>query len=462
MLKKFEEKLKKMNTSQIIALGFAVMILLGGLILWMPFSAAPGQSTSFADAMFTATTCVCVTGLVTVTTVSHWSLFGKVVILILIQAGGIGVVALASLVFISMRKKISMKNRKMIQESYNVDQMDGLVKLVKRVVLCIFMAEMLGAVGYAFTFIPQFGTKMGIWQSVFTAISTFCNAGIDILGDDSLAAYVTNPMVNFVTITLIIVSGLGFTVWWDIGGKLKLVIKRKLSPRRMFRMLRLQSKLVLYTTFILLVGGTVLILIFEWNNPQSMGNMTFGEKLVASLFQSTTTRTAGFFTIDQAKFSNASVALCLFLMFIGGSPMGTAGGVKTTTIAVLFLSVLSNLKGKRDLEFRHRRIRPQYIRSAVVVVGMGFLVLLVSTMLLAAAMPEVELIDILYEMTSAVATVGLSRGLTGSLNLAGKWILIFTMYLGRIGPLTLGTAVLMRAETHTGNAHLAEEDIMIG
>ncbi len=462
MLKNLKDKLRKFNTSQIVALGFAFMILLGGLVLWLPLAAAPGETTSFSDAMFTATTCVCVTGLVTVTTFSHWSLFGKIVILILIQAGGIGVVSLASLIFITMRKKLSMKSRKMIQESYNVDQMEGLVKLVKRVVFCIFMAELLGAVGYAFCFIPQFGPKTGIWQSVFTSISTFCNAGVDILGENSLADYVTNPLLNLVTITLIIISGLGFTVWWDVGAKLKKVWKKELSFRRMFRMLRLQSKLVIYTTFVLIVGGTALIFLFEYNNPASMGGMNFGQKLMASLFQSVTTRTAGFFTIDQAKFSNASTAVCLFLMFIGGSPMGTAGGVKTTTIAVLYLSILSNLRGKRDLEFRNRRIRVEYVRSAVVVVGMGFLVLLTSVVLLCAAMPEVPFIDVIYEMTSAVATVGLSRGLTGSLNLAGKWILIFTMYLGRIGPLTLGTAVLLRAETHTGNAHLADEDLMIG
>lgn len=462
MLKKITEKLRKFNTSQIIALGFALMILLGGLILWMPLAAAPGETTSFSDAMFTATTCVCVTGLVTVTTFSHWSLFGKIVILILIQAGGIGVVALGSLVFISLHKKISLRNRKLIQESYNVDQMGGLAKLVKRVVFCIFMAELLGTIGYAFRFVPQFGMKKGIWQSVFTSVSTFCNAGVDILGENSLASYVTDPIVNTVAILLIVTSGLGFTVWWDIGERIHLVLKKKLSVRRMFRTLRLQSKLVLYTTAILLLGGTVLIFIFEYGNPESMAGMNLGEKLMASLFQSVTTRTAGFFTIDQAKFSNATTSLCLFLMFIGGSPMGTAGGVKTTTIAVLFLSVLSNLRGKRDVEFAHRRIRNTYIRSAIVVVGMGFMVLLSSVILLCAAMPEVPLVDVLYEMTSAVATVGLSRGLTGSLNLAGKWILVFTMYLGRIGPLTLGTAVLMKAEAHSGNAHLAEEDLMIG
>jgi trk system potassium uptake protein TrkH len=462
MYRKFAEKLRKLNTSQIIALGFAILIITGGLILWTPLCAAPGQQTSFSDAMFTATTSVCVTGLVTVPTASHWNLFGKLVILVLIQAGGIGVVSLASLLFIYMRRKISLRNRKMIRESYNVDQMEGLVRLVKRVAMCIFGAEALGAVGYSFRFIPQFGAVQGIWQSVFTAVSAFCNAGIDILGENSLASYVKDPIVNTVTILLIIASGLGFPVWWDLADKVKKVWQGRLRPSRVFRSLRLQSKLVLTTTVILLLGGTVLIFLFEESNPHTMAGMSFGQKLMASLFQSVTTRTAGFATIDQAHFSTAAVALCLVLMFIGGSPMGTAGGVKTTTIAVLFLSMLSNLKGKRDVEFGNRRIRSQYIRSAVVVVGVGFMTLMVSTILLAAVMPQAAFEDILYETTSAVATVGLSRGLTGSLPFAGKWILILTMYMGRIGPLTLGMAVLLRAEKHSENAHLAEEDIMIG
>lgn len=445
-----------------IALGFAFMIILGGLILWMPFCAAPGERTSFSDAMFTSTTCICVTGLVTVPTYAHWSLAGKIVILLLIQAGGIGVVSLASLIFITLRKKISLRNRKMIRESYNVDQMEGLVKLVIRVAECILAAEFIGAVGYAFRFVPMFGPAKGIWQSVFTSVSTFCNAGVDILGENSLAPFVKDPLVNGVAVFLIVSSGLGFTVWWDLGRKIRDIFRGKLSAGRMFRTLTLHSKLVLTTTGVLILGGTVLIFLFEQGNPQSMGGFTFGEKWMASLFQSVTTRTAGFFTIDQAKFSTGTVILCLFLMFIGGSPMGTAGGVKTTSIAVLFFSMISNLKGKRDLEFRHRRIRAEYIRSAVVVVGMGFAVLFISAMLLAAALPEASLTDVLYESTSAVATVGLSRGLTGMLNTAGKWIVIVTMYLGRIGPLTLGTAVLMRAEKHTGNAHLADEDVMIG
>lgn len=451
-----------MTTAQVIACGFAVLILTGGLILWMPFCTAPGQTTSFTDAVFTATTCICVTGLVTVTTATHWTLIGKLVILILIQIGGIGFIALAGIIFVSLRKKLSMRSRKMIQESYNLDQMSGLAKLVRRVVVCVFGAEAVGAAGYAFRFIPQFGVTEGIGQSVFTSVSAFCNAGVDILGENSLMPYADDPLVNFVTIGLIIISGLGFIVWWDVADKIKKVCSRELSVHRVFRSLRLHSKLVLVTTSVLVLGGTILIFLFEYNNPETMADMPVWQKLMASLFQSVTTRTAGFLTVDQGALSGSSVLLCLFLMFVGGSPMGTAGGIKTTTLAVMVLSIISNLRGREDVEFRHRRVRIHYIRSAVVVMGAGFGVLLTMSMLLSAVMPKVPVMDVVYEITSAIATVGLTRGLTPVLSLAGKWIVIITMYLGRIGPLTLATAVVVRAQKRSENVRLAAEDIMIG
>lgn len=462
MRQKISRLLRKMTTAQVIASGFAALILIGGLLLWLPFSTVPGESTSFTDALFTATTCICVTGLVTVTTAVHWTMAGKIVILLLIQIGGIGFIAIASIIFVSLRRKISMRNRKMIQESYNLDQMSGLVKLVKRVLACVFGAEALGAVGYGFRFIPRFGAAEGIFQSVFTSVSAFCNAGVDILGENSLMPYVADPLVNFVTIGLIISSGLGFIVWWDVADKIRKVCRREISARRMLKRLRLHSKLVLLTTAVLVFGGAFLIFIFEYHNPDTMGNMPLGQKLMASFFQSVTTRTAGFLTIDQGALSGASVLLCLFLMFVGGSPMGTAGGIKTTTLAVLVLSIYSNVRGKEDVEFRNRRIRSHYIRSAVVVMGTGLGVVLAMSMLLSAVMPERSLVDVVYEVTSALATVGLSRGLTPDLTAIGKWLVIVTMYLGRIGPLTLGTAVVVRAVKRSENTRLAAEDIMIG
>ena len=457
------EKLHKLKTAQIITLSFAGVIFVGGFFLWLPFCTVPGETTSFADALFTATTSVCVTGLVTVTTATHWTAIGKTAILLLIQVGGVGLVSLASVMFIGLHKKISLRNRRLIQESYNLDQMSGLVTVVRKTVLCILGAEGIGAVLYAFCFVPQFGLCKGLIQAVFTAVSAFCNAGIDLLGENSLAPYQGNLLVNLTTMGLIIASGLGFIVWWDLWAKIKKAKKNhKLSVRKVYRTLRLQSKIVLKTTLILVVGGTLLIFLFERNNPHTFVGMSTGRQLLASAFQSVTTRTAGFFTTDQAAFTNATFVLCLVLMIIGGSPMGTAGGIKTTTIAVLVLSIRANLRGDKDVESHNRKIRSSYIRSALVVAGMSLLVLLVMVMLLAAAMPEADLMDIIYELTSAVGTVGLSRGLTPQLNLAGKYIVMLTMYLGRIGPLTLGAAVVARAQHRSENIHLAEEDVMIG
>jgi trk system potassium uptake protein TrkH len=458
----FGQKLQKLNTAQIIALGFAGVIFVGGLILWMPFCTAAGETTSFTDAMFTATTCVCVTGLVTVVTATHWTLIGKIVMLILIQIGGLGLIAIATIIFLALRKKISIRDRRIIQESYNLDQMSGLVKLVRRVVISVLGAEAVGAVFYSICFIPEFGLVKGLAQAVFTAVSAFCNAGVDLLGENSLAPYVDHVLVNLTTMGLIVVSGLGFVVWWDIWDKIKKAAKRQMPVRRIFRTLKVQSKLVLTTTAVLVLGGMVLIFLFEYSNPETLGSLSLGNKIMAAAFQSVTTRTAGFFTIDQAKFGNASVMLCLFLMFIGGSPMGTAGGMKTTTIAVTMLTVAASLRGKKDVEVFHRKIKISYIRSAVVVVCMGFMTFMVMSFLLAAVMPQAPFEDILYEVMSAVATVGLSRGLTSVLPAAGKWIIIVTMYLGRIGPLTLGTAVVVHARRRMENTSLAEEDIMIG
>ena len=439
-LKKVSDGLHKLNTSQIIALGFAGVIFVGGLILWMPFCSAPGQAVTFPDAVFTAATSVCVTGLSTVVMAVQWSPIGKAVILCLIQIGGIGLIALANMIFISLRRKISLKNRRIIKESYNLDEMGGVVAVVRSVVKCVFLAEGIGAVLYAFCFVPEFGIKKGLVHAIFLAVSAFCNAGIDLFGETSLSVYVSNPLVNITTIGLIIVSGLGFIVWWDLWDKFRKVLRKELSPSRVFRVLRLQSKLVLTMTGILVFSGAFLVFIFESGNPSTLKGAPLGTKLMASFFQSVTTRTAGFYTMDQSLLSTPTV-----------------------TIAVLILSIAAYLQGKKDVEVYGRRIRESYLRSAMVVAGTSVLILFTMTVLLSAVMPGVDLADVLYEITSAGATVGLSRGLTPQLNVAGKWIVILTMYLGRIGPLTLGTAVVMRVRNRPGSTtHLGEEDIMIG
>lgn len=451
----------KLKTAQIIALGFAGVIFVGTILLYLPVSSAPGVHTTFIDALFTATTSVCVTGLTTVSTAGNWSVFGKAVILILIQLGGFGIITMSTIVLMVAGKRITLNDRNRIRESFNLDSMSGLARLIRKIVAGTLIVEGMGVVLYCFAFIPRFGAGKGFCVSVFNAVSSFCNAGMDIMGDTSLAAYATSPLVNFTTIGLIVIGGLGYMVWWDLVGTGRRIVKKEIEWKKTWRYLNLNSKLVLSSTAILIAGGTVLIFLFENHNPGTMGDFTPGQTWMASLFQSVTCRTAGFFTIAQDKLREASVMVCMLLMFIGGSPMGTAGGVKTTTVWVLVLTAVTFLRGKKETEVFRRKVSDTYIRTALIVVLVSFSVLFISVVGI-TLVSDAPFLDILYEMTSAVGTVGLSRGLTPNLTAAGKLIVILTMYIGRIGPVTLATAVTIQARRQTSNIHLPEEKILIG
>ena len=425
-----------LSTTQIIMLSFMGMILLGSLLLWLPVSAADGRPVSYLDALFTATTATCVTGLVTLPTVSTWSTFGHIVILILIQIGGLGVITIVSAVMIMLHKRMGFGNRLLLQDAFNLNSLSGIVRFVKRVMLGTFLVEGVGALFYMPVFIPEFGPR-GIWISVFTAISAFCNAGIDIIGENSLCDYATNPIINLVTGLLIILSGIGYIVWWDV-----LQTGRKAAGKhhKIFRDLTLHSKIAIVTTLILVFGGGLLIFLFEYANPLTIGNLSVFDKVQVSLFQSITTRTAGFASMPQQDLTNASSILCLLLMFIGGSPVGTAGGIKTVTIAVLVVSALATIQNKNEVTLFHRNISRQAVNKAVAVTAMSFGILFVSTLLL-SVVTDANSLDVLYETVSATATVGLTRDLTPSLNSAGKTVIIATMYLGRVGPISLALAL---------------------
>ena len=430
-----------LSTTQKIMVSFLAAIIIGSILLALPISSATGEAVPYIDALFMATTSVCVTGLVTLPTVSTWSVFGQVVILFLIQIGGLGVITILSGFAVGLQKRMGIGDSMLIQDAFNLNTLSGLNEFVRKVIWGTFLVEGTGALLYMLVFVPEFGLK-GIWISIFNAISAFCNAGIDIISENSLCDYVHNPIVNFVTIGLIIVSGIGYIVWWDLLRVLKNVKKLKW---KCFRQLTLHSKIALSATGILIIGGMILIFVFEYNNPLTIGEFTIWQKLQASLFQSVTTRTAGFATIPQQNLGNAASMVSLFLMFIGGSPVGTAGGVKTVTIAILFMSALATIQNKNDVSLFHRSISKQAVSKAVAVVSMSFLIMFTSTMLLSAVM-EADALDILFETISATATVGLSRNLTSFLNTAGKIIIIVTMYLGRVGPISLAIAFNSRKE----------------
>lgn len=432
----------ELSTTQVIMLSFFLAIIIGSILLALPISSADGQAVPYVDALFTATTATCVTGLVTLPVVSTWSVFGQIVILILIQVGGLGVITIMTGLMISIHRKIGIKDRILIQDAFNLNTLSGLVSFVKKVFIGTFAVEGVGALLYMTVFVPQFGWK-GIWISIFNSISAFCNAGIDIISENSLCEYAANPMINFVTCALIIIGGIGYIVWWDVIRVLKNIRSQKL---KCFRQLTLHSKIALSVTALVIVVGALAVFVFEYNNPLTIKDYSLFDKIQVSLFQSVTTRTAGFATIPQQNLTNASAIISLLLMFIGGSPVGTAGGIKTVTFAVLIAAAFATVKGKNEVVFFNRNISKQTINKAVAVTTMSFIILFTSTILL-SAVTDAAALDIMYETVSATATVGLTRNLTSSLNVWGKLIIIMNMYLGRVGPISLAIAFNVKRES---------------
>lgn len=447
-------KRKLMTTTRVIMLGFLIGALIGAVLLFTPLCLKPSEKIEFIDALFVSVSAMCVTGLSTVNIGATFSAFGQAILLILIQMGGLGVVTFTTLVLVTFQRKITLADRILLQNAYNLDTLSGLVNLTMRIIRTTLCIELVGAVLYSFVLVPEYG-PVGIWYSLFHSVSAFCNAGIDLLGGNSLCVYRDNILVNATTIFLIITGGLGFPVFWEIA-RIFRAKRKKLSGR--YKM-SFHARLVLIVTAILILGGMLLILLLEHDNPDTLGGLDVPHKLMTALFQSVTLRTAGFATIDQSGFRSASCLLFLFLMFIGGSPAGTAGGVKTVTVTLLFASVMANIKGKKEVSIMYRKVTDTVIRRCVAIIIFSMTVLMVLTGAL-LAVQQYDFLDTLYEMTSAIATVGLSRGLTGELSTVGKLIVSLAMYLGRIGPITL--ALAFNSNKGTASVSHAEAKVIIG
>ncbi len=425
----------RLSTTHIIMLSFLITVSLGALLLALPVSSADGVAIPFVDAVFTATTATCVTGLVVIPTFSSFSTFGHIVILLLIQVGGLGVITVISGIALSFHKNMGLSDRVLIQDAFNINTLSGVSSLVKKVIIGTLIVESVGALLYMLVFVPEFGVR-GIWISIFNSISAFCNAGIDIIGNDSLYSYATDPLVNSVTSALIILGGLGYIVWWDIIR----VLRRRISGMRgAFKGLTLHSKIVLSVTVSLILIGALSIFAFEYNNPETIGNYGLFDKIQMSFFQSVTTRTAGFASLPQEKLTDPSALVSMLLMLIGGSPVGTAGGIKTVTFAVLVISAASSISGKNRINAFGRSISSLAVKKALAVFATSFAIMFVSTVAL-SVVTDASMLDVLYEAVSATATVGLTRNLTPYLDTAGKIIVIATMYLGRVGPISLAVA----------------------
>lgn len=450
----------RLSTMQILTAGFLGIILIGGILLWLPISNT--RPISFVDALFTSTTAVCVTGLVTITPAVQFTLFGKAVLLLLIQVGGLGIIACTISFFLLLKRRISIRERIVILETYNMDTLSGMVAMIIRILKGTAIVEAAGALCYSLQFVPEFGFVKGVWYSVFHAVSAFCNAGIDILGDSSFIGYVGNPIINFTTMALIVLSGLGFPVWQDMLSNLKKVRANEMPVYKYFTRLRLHTKIVLVMTTVLILAGTVNFFLLEYSNPETFGSLPLGQKIMASMFHSISTRTAGFATVPQSALREGSLFTTCILMFIGGSPAGTAGGVKTTTIAMLILTCITFIRGGEDTECFGRRIKPENVRTGFCIVLVSFVTLLIGTTLVTVFEGDVSLGRVLYETTSAVGTVGLSADLTPTLRTASKIVIMVLMYLGRIGPITLALAFGAKKNPIDKVRQLPSRGIMVG
>lgn len=453
-----ERKKRRLHPTQFLMLGFALLILLGAILLCLPFSAAKGSSVSFLEALFTSASSVCVTGLTVVETGAVYSTFGQLVILLLIQCGGLGIMTITVMFFMMLKKHITLYERMILKEQYNYEGLGGLVNLTKRILIVTLLIELIGACLLSIRFIPIYGWGKGIYFSIFHSVSAFCNAGFDILGNgNSLFALRQEPFILFTLATLITLGGLGFIVLQEIG------------KERKFSRLSLHAKVVLCVSAILTLSGFILTYLFEIGNPQTLGDPALGtgNAVMGALFQSVSLRTAGYSSLPIGQTHYATKLISIFLMFVGASSGSTGGGIKTTTMFLLLLLVYTVVRGREEVTFAKRTFAMQLVHKAMAIVVVSLILVLCSSLLLCLLeegnpqTAQYEFIDFLYETTSAFATVGLSCGMTASLSAGSKILIIFMMFVGRIGPLTMAFAISGRKQNKTAVKY-PQDRMMIG
>lgn len=449
---KREQKLKRGQTSQVIVAAFAAIIAVGTLLLMLPAASRSGEGHGFLTALFTATSATCVTGLVAGDTYTLWSGFGQVVIILLIQIGGLGFMTISAMISMLLRRRINLRERMMLAQSFNISSFEGLVRLVRHVLWATMTIELAGAALLSLRFTRDFGFWPGIARGLFHSISAFCNAGFDILGSvspgSSMMMYAGDPLVCITLALLISLGGLGFFVWEDV------------YSAKSFKRLQLHSKLVLLISAGLLGFGTVFFMGAEWNNPGTMGDMTVPQKLLAALFQSATLRTAGFASVDQAQLTEASKGFSMVLMLIGGSPGSTAGGIKTVTVGVIALSCVADLRGRKNVQVFGCGIPRKTISSAVSLAIIMLTLAFGGSIVLTLA-DDVSLTAAMFETFSAIATVGISLGITPGLSAVSKVMLVLFMFFGRVGIMTIGIA-LMTADKTEDKLKYADGQVFIG
>lgn len=442
-----------MNTATVMALGFLAIITIGTILLMLPISSASGQFTSPLTAAFTAVSATCVTGLVVVESGVYWSVFGKCLIILLIQIGGLGFMTMAVLLSVIVRRSLSPRDRVLVAASYGITDFGGVNLLVKRILLGTLAIEGAGALLLSLRFIPDYGLGKGIAYSAFHSISAFCNAGFDILGNgDSMGAYATDPLVSITLMLLVLLGGIGFPVWNEFIGYKK---GQKFS---------VYTKFVLILSLIYVVGGAMIVAVLEWNNPETIGEMGFGEKILNSFFQSVTWRTAGFTAVDNAALNEGTKLAGLFVMFSGGASASTAGGVKIATIGIIMLAAYTVAVGRNDINFMRRRIPMEAVMRALSLVVIQLILTVAATLICTTVCSNMDIsgIDLLYEVVSAGATVGLTAGLTPLLPATAKIVLMFMMYFGRVGILTVTCSLMGRGSQTSSALTYPDANILIG
>ncbi len=443
---------RAMSISRLMAFTFLGIILFGTLLLDLPIASRDGRSAGLMTSMFTATSATCVTGLILRDTWSQWSAFGQVVILVMIEIGGLGFMSAASLAYITLRRRIGMRQQMVMAEAIGADSMTDVVSHQKKLIARAFTVEGIGALVLTCRFAAEYPFLQALKLGVFHSVSAFCNAGFDILGfrepGSSLALYHTDPVVCLTLTALVVLGGLGFLVWDDV------------LRERKIRHWNVYTKLVLTTTAVLLIGGVLLTCVLEWDNPATLGPLPFGEKMLAALFQSMTLRTAGFAGLDQAALTPAGKAVSIFMMLIGGSSGSTAGGLKTVTFVVLLMFLWNRMRGRYTVSVFHRTISDDHVLNAITIfITMVTLSFFGATLI--AATSQVDFVDSLYEAVSAIGTVGLSTGVTPKLSLPAKLMIMVFMFFGRVGVLTISVGFLKKKPAGE-RFRYANTDLLIG
>ena len=451
----------KLSPTQIIALGFVITIFIGSILLMLPISRT--GELSYIDSLFTATSATCVTGHSTVDVATTFTLFGQIILMLLIQIGGLGFMLVVALILMWLGKKITLKNRILISQAVNKNDFEGVVKLLRKIIKYTLTFELFGALIIATRLVPEYGWGQGLFKSLFHSISSFCNAGFDILKGESLVPYALDRIINITSMILIMIGGLGFLVWDDISNCIGKAIREKTSLKRAIKKFTLHTKLVLIMQITLFIIGIIGFLFLEYNNNLTIGNMNLEDKILVSSFHSTSARTAGFFTVDMASLNTATKLLMIFLMFVGGASGSMAGGVKTITLLVIVCGFISIIKGKKSITIFKKTIPKETFEKACAVF---FFMIAISYLSLGIIMcninSETVSLDAFFDIISSIATVGLSTGAINNMNMVGIINIILLMYLGRVGTITTAVAFMLEKPKENESIIYAKEDVIVG